>query len=244
MTELQNSKPKRDVFRDRTLEEKGLIEEIPEWIRPYLKAVYDFVQISDPKDGAPVPVVVATPERPFADEALVYEKGGKLERRDTIPLPVASLMLSTHLFDASRYQGFPERRLQRTSDSRAMYQVEHPTPQNFIFEFDLRTKASFTMWRLEQEFESRFKHGATVLWVDLGPIGVQRHHMTVEGPVDNSDLEPGEARDRSLRKTWTLTVEGWLVKPVVRVPTVRKTALGIVNVDNDESLGEIVLEEG
>lgn len=230
--------------RDSTLQERGLIQEVPEWLRPYAQATKDFCYLEDPRTEEEVPLIFATSERPFSEQALEYiDKDGKKKRRDTIPLPIASLTFTSHIPDMSRYQKFPLRKLQYGSDRNQVYGMSYPQPKNLLFELDIRTKYMNQMWRLEQVIESRLDHGDARLLVDLGALGVIGHRLSMEGPVDNSDLEPGESRERTLRKTWTITVEGWLSKIVEKTPSARRFSISEEDPDTGEVFRTYTLEE-
>lgn len=235
-----------------TEEERGLIQLESDWIRPVVESMFDFVRLKHKvlltlKGDSTRQVLVekdilqifATPERPYAKAVQDLERRGYFERTGQLPMPVVSLELADFSFDPSRYvRGHV--RLQLNDDKTQIFYAEYPQPYNFVFQVDLRTRwkdGDSQLWSLMQQFQQKFDHGAAYIEVDMGPYGKKIQRMEVEGPQNTSDLDVGDNKERALRRTWTLSLQSWLVTPVQKVPTIRVVTLEELNAETGESLG-------
>lgn len=207
-----------------TNEEYGIILEDSQWVYPYVKAVMDFCTIQDPESGSIIPIVYP-PERAFADKTSEVTVRGVRTKQDTLPLPYMSLVLQDLVFDPERYQGARFRKLQYTSDRNMVYGSRYPEPYTYVFQLDIRHRNNLEWYRILKAFHlGRIFKSAAHIQIPMGAFGSQLHRIDIEGPVDNSDLEAGDNRDRALRKTYTLNVQGWLLAgPIERTPSVKYT---------------------
>lgn len=219
-----------------SLEEHGLIQEETTWVYPYIQAVTDFCKVIDPIYERQIPIT-PPPERAFASATSKVKIGGQEVKRATIPLPYMSIQLLDIVPDPTRFQSAGYRKIQYSHDTNQTYNISYPEPYDLTFQLDIRHKTNQEWHRIMRAFHAnRIRHSSAHIYVPIGLFGKQFHHVEVEGPVDNSDLEPGDNRDRALRKTYTLIVKGWMLNTPAKVTTVRKFTYDEVNQHTDEVL--------
>lgn len=226
-----------------TLGEPSSFKDTALWIRPYVQALFDFCRIVDPQTGAEVPLIFATPERPYAAQISQLIRDGKVFPPGALPLPAMSLSFVDAVFDDARAHSWQFRRLGFDRDARHVWTAPYPEPYNLLFQLDMRSKYNNEVWRMMQQYQTKFRRGAWCLTVDMGPFGIQQFiRVETSGPRDASDLEPGDDRERTIRKSISLTVYGWLVLPATKVRTIRAASIDLQDPRTEEIYGTSRLE--
>lgn len=210
-----------------------------ESIYPTVAAVEKFCTIFDPRTRSKVPIFLATAERPYAVQLAEIVREGRVFPPGALPLPAMALTFLEMTPDPARQHSFYFRNLAYTDDKNDVWQALYPKPFNYLFQLDIRSKFQTEIWRLCELHSNKFYTDlATLPAIDMGPFGLQEHVVIqTSGARDASELDPGDDRERSLRKTYTLTVYGWLVSDAWRRRTMRSVTLSLQDAVDDTVLG-------
>ena len=227
---------------DATFEDGGLIVEEYDWVYPYIKSLNEFCKVIDTATGKQVPITFPG-ERAFADSTTKVKIGNIETKRETLPLPYMSLVLLDMQYDSTRAQSGHYRKLQYSHDNKQVYSVKFPEPYNLIFQLDIRCKTNLEWFRIMRALHLKgIVHSATTIFAIIGTFGNQSHYVQIDGPQDNSDLEVGDNTDRKIRKTYTFTVEGWLLNIPEKIPTIRYTTIEVQDPDTAEVLESYTID--
>jgi len=220
----------------------------------YDKAVVDWLGNIEHR-GKPVRRVFATPERwrALVARRIEEEKGlpeGSVSL-STIPLPVISISLIGLAFIPERFHKVKLRRTHITgADTREQKYLGywHPYPLRRTYQFDFWAKDIATLNHLTEQLLMQFEHNVTYLTVDHPYLlGVREVLTRLRGVgVDTSGLQSQEGQ-RSLRRTFTVDVDGWLAYPPEEVGIVLKVTTEILESDDLETarstLGVVTVDE-
>jgi hypothetical protein len=196
----------------------------------YDKALAAFVSSTLHMDQKPVPLVFASPERSYAQ----MRRRFNLEKDQPVPLPFVSLsQVGDTVQDPERFLA-PSIRLRnmgRDEDKAITYTSGWPLPYNFQYAIELWVRNRNEARIMLAQLALRFTTGKYIfLTVDHGePFGEKIVRIEQDSISDNTSLETGEA-DRSLRWTVTITLFGWLLKPVEIIERAERIEVGIVQV--------------
>lgn len=215
--------------------------------RLYDQMVYDWLGgLEYPiqnKDGdivfPSVPRVFATPERAFAKmmEVINKDKTQRFRRIDSIgqvPLPFISIWRQINEFDPQRYSRSVQRKMKYSDDCLEVRQSPYPSPQNIPYQIEFWTRNRTIINYLLQWLALQFDNNVLYLGLNLrdfdldmypDPIAIQ---VKKDNFQDTSDLEPGEEQ-RNLRHTLSMTVRGFLFRPIRTVKTVEKTVFDVID---------------
>lgn len=191
-------------------------------------------------DGRIIPVVFSSPMRAFSTLRTQLSESGiaiinppddaQLEYSD-MPLPYVSFWRGDPKFGVRRNQNFPVRNIGFISSSgqRRTGSMRYPTPVNIPYQVEIWCKSISTQGYLVQKMMEQF-------WTHLAYWSVQTPYGTrvimpikMNGMTDTSELEAGsEARDRILRYTFNLEVEGKMFHDIKEVPTYMRQSEQIV----------------
>lgn len=227
-----------------------------DWIQAYAQCFFDYLQIDNPlfdlldenqlPKGTPptVPFVYATSERAYAQKIHEVESGNQTVKKQTLPLPIMAMVFQDAAFDPERYSKGKFRKHRYATDANSVRQLSWPNPYKLSFRLELRTRFHKTFWAISHKINQGLDHGAVYIPVPLDHYGLELHRWEIDGPTDNSDLDPGDNADRQLRYSWTVSVNGWIVTDPTWVPTARVFLLDVYNADLTESLESLVIERG
>jgi hypothetical protein len=198
--------------------------------RNFDKAMVDWVRLAKWK-GRPILCVFSTPDRAFAQlSRLVEERTGKLltfdgdayeqlERGEKLareprvtPYPFASLgRVDPFAVDLSRYSKYEYPRMGITADRKRYLTAQRPLPVIITYQVDVWAKNLYELDAVVNQLVLFTTGGQFTTVCDFPPpIGPRRIYATLSGSVrDLSNLEPNE-KNRTLRKSMSFTVEGWL----------------------------------
>lgn len=220
-------------------------------------------------DGKKPPVVQATPDKAFATIREILKRNDTNTRPDVgnllnVPLPFVSFTRTTMTYDSSRFNAAPLRLLKavrdidQQPDMRAkdyadvrFGSVQAPLPYIFTYQLDVWARNIKTLNLLAQWQMTANEHGEYLYReIDFKPVhdtyGTKWARITLNQFNDNSDLEPGDQRNRTLRYTATASVDAWLWRPVKTVKVGKVLQLQIVQgpegPENPEILGEVEVD--
>ena len=218
-------------------QEQGILSIPDDWEERYITAMKAACTLIDPVTKKQIPLHYPT-ERAFSDTTSKVKIKGVEEKRGTLTLPHTTLVHVDTNYDPNRRGGGRFRKLQYSSDFRRVYGMKYPEPYDLVFQYDIRSKYNAEDQRLRKVFhQNKIEHGAFYLRMELEPFGKQNFvRVEVDGPTDASELEPGDNRDRTIRKTYTLTVKAWMFDEPYKVPT----AITFHFDAKDSSTGEIL----
>lgn len=219
------------------------------WVASVLK------EVDDPNH--PTTTVMAGPQRLYSDAYRILAEQNRLNRivEDPEKLRPRELlaMLPLPLLGITRGAWVPrmEQRVctafgfrnRRFTDSSGTYNLggKPPLPITLDYQLDLVTEKVSTASRILTAFQQRFDPTLTHGEVQFVPGG-QKWKMPIllEGVANNSGLDGGE-KDREIRFTLTLKVEGWIQQPVVESRVAKDSYLeaGLEHTD----FGEVVLPD-
>jgi hypothetical protein len=192
------------------------------------------------KSGAmkEVPKVFATPDRAFEQwlkEHPTNPDGSKRDIND-VTLPIISVTRITDGdFDPERFR-FTQYRYGYTDRFRNILVAQHPTPYTITYQIDLWTKRARHMNQMLEQFLRSFVGDMRIIWVERWDSGSDYRDYEIVVPTypsevyfesiaDNSDLEPGEDKNRVIRKTITVRMNAWLFKDAELKRTVQKVGI-------------------
>lgn len=195
------------------------------------------------KDGKPLRVVFATPDRAFARmREILKEELGEKNAIDVrlVPFPFASVTRGDWSFDYARFHGdyntfvaaphvapagVSVEGTEGDDAGEGYWQTEFPKPVNLEFQVDLWSRERSPLNIFQQWIQFSGETDIGYLRVDFSSLwpewGEKLVAYTQEGGSDVSELEPEEG-ERILRATVPLTVHGWLLPDMRVTRSVRK----------------------
>jgi len=201
-------------------------------IEIYDQGVHDWVA-SAPLDTLPgqgLMVVSAPPERAFGAMSRVLAGPGGTPNlgHKTVPLPFASYTLTDIAFDQTRFRGKNTilRRLGPANGGLDILRAKWPVPHNFSFQIEIwaRTRQAMNQYASWQGLQ--FESHEFMLELDLGVIhevwGKKLIPVRNDGAAQTTEFELEESKERTIRYTQRVTVEGWLLPPVTTAKTVKE----------------------
>jgi hypothetical protein len=231
-------------------------------LRRYDEAVFAWLTFSLPDDRGilrEVPKAFATPDRAFATLAKQLDArfplpSGAKRSEDDVTLPVISVSrFGDPELDWSRFNMTPVK-VGYTTDFKAVYVSPHPDPYTLTYQVDLWAKRARHANSLLTQILRRFTGDIAVIHVPISAEsseyrtwgrfrpGTQSCELINDGVLDNSDLEPGEDRNRSIRKSLTIRALAWVMKEAVARPAVRRVSMQLE--DDGGEIETIVENEG
>jgi len=216
--------PKYDPFTRRTY---GLSLRV--WT-PYNQSMQGWLEgIPKERDGGVVgtiPVIMSTPERAFARRRAPLNEG----RPD---IPMISFYMASFDYDFDRVNGFvPSHQtyeLVRVPGTDRVRRVPKMLPVSINYMATLWAKHLYQVQIADWDLGSRMRpHSYINTYGADCPV-------YFESASDSSDLEPGSAGDRQIRRDYSFRVEGWMPLPYVEEDRLEKITIGITD---DESAGD------
>lgn len=167
-----------------------------------------------------VPVVLSPPERAFAAVSQVLNTGttNNNSKQRQVTYPFISVLRLDEVYDMERYSFSRIRNLKNNK------QTPYPMPFTIPYQIEIWAKGTTTINYLTQWILLQFESTRLHLYADFSIIDndIYSSHYPVSIPVlykssgNTSDIEPGE-KDRTLRKTIDIEVNGWLFRPSKQV---------------------------
>ena len=183
-----------------------------------------------------VPVVLAPPERAFASVSQVLNTGttNSQSKQRQVPYPFISVFRLDEVYDMERYTFSRRRNLINNK------QLPHPLPYIFPYQIEVWAKGLTTLNYLTQWILLQFEATRLHLPVDFSIIDddIFSSQKPVHIPVlykssgNTSDTEPGE-KERTLRKTIDIEVNGWLFRPSKQVKPVHTIKTNVYDCDTN-----------
>lgn len=187
----------------------------------------------------PILCVFATPERAFAQvEKQIRERRGSPPK--VLPLAWLSIQRTTSVFDHERYNNGTLRRMYYTPDRSKYYGTLKPQPVNLQYDVNFWTRNLEDLDSLTAQMLVRMRPHEFWITVDHPfPIRQRNVLVTLGDPRDFSQLEPNE-KQRVLRRSFPLTVYGWICFPVEEVGIVEEVTTEVYESDDMETLGDLL----
>jgi hypothetical protein len=235
-------------------------------LRRYDEAIFNWLDFELPDDSGvikPIPKILSTPDRAFAklaedlDARFPLPNGAK-RSQDDVTLPICSVMrMGDPELDWGRFNMTPVK-LGWTKGFDGAYVAPHPDPYTITYQIDLWMKRQRHANSLVMQFLRKFVGDICVIQVPIvSETSEYRDFRAVtpthvcelfnDGMMDTSDLEPGEDKNRTIRKSVTVRAAAWLMKEAVVKPTVRRVQIefendqgSIENVGFDEDTIEVI----
>ena len=192
-----------------------------------------------------IPCVFASPDRAFAQMAsqIARQKGVKKETIDvnSIPLPIMSISRPSESVDLKRYVRHKFNRLMYNPAEDKYIGMVRPNPTDITYQIDVWARTISDLDDITNQIN---------LW-----LRADEFYLTVEHPVpmnerlvltqitdihDHSQMSPNTEEKRTLRKTFTFVVHGWVVPEKYEVGIVRKVIVDIY--DNINELSPVFLD--
>ena len=155
----------------------------------------------------------------WVDDTSVGADGMTDEDWITVPLPFASITRQDPVFDPTRSR-VPYKFRKFIREFNKYKAVRFPLPYDVTYQIDYWYKRKFTEahifeWILSQVSPIGAANNEFFLTADFGDIWGQKMIPAQQiSLTDNSDLEPDEDGDRTLRSTFTMTLRAWVFLPV------------------------------
>ena len=198
-----------------------------------------------------IPCVFATPDRAFAQmrSQIARKRGIPIDdiKNLSIPLPIISLSRVTQKLDLSRYVRHIFNRLYTDPSTGTYLGMIRPQPWDMTYQVDVWARniqdldeiaAQIVLWLRADEFYLTVNH--------LIPMGERIVLTQLTDVADNSKMESGEDK-RTLRRTFTFVVHGWIVHEPREARIVRKIVTDIYDFTDEYDpvfLDQIVVTTG
>lgn len=225
------------------------------WFDSYDKHIRNFILVNVKRSGKAVPLVFASPERAFGQMAQFMEK--KFNRKvevSSIPLPFLSLQRIDMTMDV------PQRwRLGRVRKAQALGRngqpvAEHhevpdnmcdiyawagyswPQPTVLTYQLDAWARDIYDLDLISQKVIEAFTMGDEV-WIQVKhpePFGYRIVPVLLQRIANNSQLEVQDGKERSLRRTFDIQVQGWIPREATVVKAVRRVDLQLAIWDEED----------
>ena len=190
-----------------------------------------------------LPCVFATPDRAFAQirKQIARKKDMKEEDIKTIPLPLASLSRISLEIDLSRFIQNRRHRLYYDPKENTYVGMERPSPWNFTYQVDVWARTlieldlittQMILWLRADEFYLTVQHQI--------PMGERIVLTLFKGLTEHPWQDPNDEKKRSLRRTLTFVVHGWIVPPQIDAPIIYSV---ITNIYDDTDIPEVLLDQ-
>ena len=194
----------------------------------------------------PLPCVFATPDRAFGQIRRQIARKKKIKEEDvdirTIPLPIASISRLGQSIDLSRYVRHKFNRLYYNPSEDKYIGMDRPNPWDLTYQVDIWAKTIGDLDSLTTQMNLWLRADEFYLTVDHPiPMGERIVLTQFKGMVDNSLLDSKTEEKRSLRRSFTFIVHGWIVHPAQNADVIRKVISDVYD-DYDETIDPIFLE--
>jgi hypothetical protein len=175
-------------------------------------------------DGRAVPVILATPERPYASSDNMRDE----KASQGVVFPIISVERGDLAFDEMRYRGenvkFKRNTLGYISTAKEeVNTTPFPSPVDVSYVVTLHTKTRSAMNEWKQLVLLTYGENPNWFTMDLSGVwqnwGLKRVSFESEGVSEESELDAGEDQ-RSLTATWAFTLKGWLFGEMETIKTV------------------------
>lgn len=183
--------------------------------------LHDNVKGYDYSRGTRVPIlcVFASPQRAFAQAARqIARRRGASQKSDedirNVPLPIMSLSRVDEKFDPTRYVKWSWGRAQYQPDEDKWFGARFPQPYNFTYQLDVWTRTIEELDDISNQLRLLLR--ADEMWLSVDhpdPYKTQRVLVLHTGQAENSEVDPRNADERLLRRSFTYVVHGWLCYP-------------------------------
>jgi hypothetical protein len=200
-----------------------------------------------------IPVVSATPDRAFSQardllvKRLTRDQKEKI-KTEILPLPFISYYMESKTYDPTRFNtGYVWSKFADHTQKDIIIHP-YPVPYTYTYSIDVWTVNKTTKNLVEQWIMLQFHRQNLYLNFDLSPVrpGVYGDNVLIRTSLDNiqdnSIREPG-SRDREYRVNFTVSVHGWLVRPVTVVPTVLKVAFNYCFLNEQNEFVDLETQE-
>jgi len=172
-----------------------------------------------------LPCVWASPDRAFGQIRRQIARKNQVKESEvkTIPLPIASLSRINQNIDLTRYVRFKFNRLKYVPTEQKYIGMDRPNPWDMVYQIDVWAKTiqdldmittQINMWLRADEFYLRVAHPS--------PMDERIVLTQFQGMVENSKLDTGQEEKRTLRRTFTFVVHGWVIHPPDEYGIVRR----------------------
>lgn len=198
-----------------------------------------------------IPCVFATPDRAFAQmrSQIARKRNIDIEvvKNIAIPLPIISLSRITQKLDLSRYVRHTFNKLYYNAKEDVYLGMVRPQPWDMHYQVDVWARniqdldditAQIVLWLRADEMYLTVGHPL--------PMGERIILTQLTDTSDNSKMESGEEK-RTLRRTFTFVVHGWIVHGPQEAHIVRKVVTGIYDFTNEYDpvyLDQVVVTTG
>jgi hypothetical protein len=209
----------------------------------YDKVLKEFFSLK--LNGKPVPIVgPVNPLRAFASMRTLMEKQGQKITDDRfVPLPFISIYRMPPSQNLNRFRRADLRKLRYSDDMNIVEQSRMPFPYDIPYQIDIWCRYEDDLVTLIEGCMRKWRGPVTYVDVDHGnPHGKYKVGVFFEGAMDNSELESDD-RDRDLRYTINLNVEGFLSFPSRRVKTVRHEKIVAGFNEEPDAASDVLLAE-
>jgi hypothetical protein len=190
-----------------------------------------------------IPSVFATPERAFAQirKQIARKRGLPEEKVTAFPLPIASIARLEQKLDLSRYVRFNFSRLTWIPNWQKYWGMVRPSPWDMIYQVDIWARHIHELDDLTTQLVLWLRADELYLTVDHPvPMGQRIVLTQFMGMTDSSGLDTGTEEKRTLRRTFSFVVHGWIVHDPTEVTLIDRIIIDLY--DNIDELDPTWLE--
>lgn len=183
-----------------------------------------------------IPCVFATPERAFGQiKKQIARKTGKAEQDIvTIPLPIASISRIDQKLDLNRYVRYKFRRQYYAPNDELYIGMWRPAPWDMTYQVDLWARTIGDLDMLTVQLVQWLRADEFYLTVDHEiPMGERIVLTQFMGMAENSQLDHGTEEKRTLRRTFSYVVHGWIYFPRIDTRIIKKIIVDFYDTSNE-----------
>lgn len=190
-----------------------------------------------------LPCVFATPDRAFGQIRRQIARKKKVKESDvqTIPLPIAALSRVNQDLDLTRFVQHRFSRLEYSHETNTYVGMNRPSPWDFTYQVDVWARTlveldlittQIILWLRADEFYLTVDHPR--------PMGERIVLTQFKGLGESNWQDTKDEKKRSLRRTFTFVVHGWIVPPAINAPVIYSV---ITDIYDDTNIAEVLLDQ-
>ncbi len=208
----------------------------------YDEMLRDWLQTSPIQTaGHPLLVSIATPDRAFSTAWQLLNGIREEPPRGALaklPLPLASLSLSSVTFDNNRFRGANTNIETLGTTENDVLWSKYPMPYTLTYQIDFWAKYRVTINKFVQWINREFISHELYRLVDLSTLSFLWGTKYI--PIQNgngsypADIEFDESTPRTIRYTHNVTVLGWLFNDIQSSPAIKQVQIEYSDVDGTQ----------
>lgn len=195
----------------------------------------------------PVPCVFATPQRAFAQIAKQIARKSGLreptpEMLKNVPLPMMSINRGAETLDNKRYIRYRNPRVLEDASEGKLMGVIYPQPIEIPYDLSVWARTGDELASINEQIIQMLRFNEMWLTVQHPlPVSDRRVHVQLMAQIDGSDIDPGDGRQRTLRRSYSFVAHGWLCYAPFETYRIEQVIVDFYDWDETERLDRLVV---